>query len=94
MTRNDRKLIVSLMDNLRNMPLSTAVESMWKMGFLNKIAIEKYYIHSEVNRRVRAGETKTRAIAQLSSEMDCSYEKVRAAVYCKQNQVNRNGTKD
>ncbi|MBQ2027374.1 MAG: hypothetical protein II214_05695 [Alistipes sp.] len=56
---------------------------MWEQGLLNKRAIERLYINSEIDRRVRAGEIKTNAMKQLSLELDCSYEKIRALVYNK-----------
>ena len=56
---------------------------MWQRGLLNRVAIERLYIQNEVNRRVRDGEAKMRAIEQISSELGCSYEKVRGVVYSK-----------
>jgi hypothetical protein len=56
---------------------------MWEQGLLDKRAIERLYINSEIERRVRDGEAKTRAMQQLSCELGCSYEKVRAVVYNK-----------
>ena len=84
MKQPERKLLISLIDRVQNKSLSEAVEAMWKLGFLNRVALERLYINNEVQRRVRAGEIKVRAIDQLSKEMNCSYEKVRAAVYNKQ----------
>lgn len=80
---NKRKFLISLLDNIERTDISTAVEQMWNKGFLNRTALEKLYINNEIGRRVRAGENKTRAIEQLSEELSCSYEKVRAAVYQK-----------
>ena len=79
-----RKLLISLLNVVQNKSLSDAVKEMWQQGLLNKVALERLYINNEVQRRVRAGEIKVRAIDQLSKEMNCSYEKVRAAVYSKQ----------
>lgn len=73
--------MVTAMNGLHNMSLHRAIESMWQRGLLNKRAIEMLYIREEVGRRVRAGEVKTQAIKQLSEELNCSFEKVRAAVY-------------
>lgn len=73
--------MVAALSGLHNMSLNGAIESMWQRGLLNKRAIEKLYIKEEVGRRVRAGEVKVRAIQQLSEELNCSFEKVRAAVY-------------
>ena len=81
MTRNERKFMVAAMNGLHNMSLNGAIESMWQRGLLNKRAIEQFYIREEVSRRVRAGEVKVRAIKQISEELNCSFEKVRAAVY-------------
>lgn len=84
MKQTERKFLISLLERVQNKSLNEAVEAMWRQGLLNKVALERLYIHNEVQRRVRAGEVKVRAIDQLSKEMNCSYEKVRAAVYDKQ----------
>ena len=84
MELTERKLLISLLDVVQNKSLSEAIKVMWQQGLLNKVAVERLYISNEVQRRVRAGEIKVRAIDQLSREMNCSYEKVRAAVYNKQ----------
>lgn len=84
MKLTERKLLISLLNVVQNKSLSDAVKEMWQQGLLNKVALERLYINNEVQRRVRAGEIKVRAIDQLSKEMNCSYEKVRAAVYGKQ----------
>lgn len=84
MELTERKLLISLLNVVQNKSLSEAIKVMWQQGLLNKVAVERLYISNEVQRRVRAGEIKVRAIDQLSREMNCSYEKVRAAVYNKQ----------
>lgn len=84
MKQTERKLLISLLDQVRDKSLAEAVKTMWQQGLLNRVALERLYINNEVQRRVRAGEMKVRAIDQLSKEMSCSYEKVRAAVYDKQ----------
>lgn len=81
--RNKQKLLNSLLSRVRQKSLHGAIEQMWEEGLLNQTAIERLYIGHEVERRVRAGEGKMRAIEQLSAELGCSYEKVRAAVYQK-----------
>jgi NAD+--asparagine ADP-ribosyltransferase len=80
---NRRKLLNSLLGKIGQKSVSVAVEQMWNEGLLNRKAIEQLYIAKEVEHRVRTGETKTRAIAQLAEELGCSYEKIRAAVYQK-----------
>ena len=81
--QNKRKLLISLLDRIEQNNLTSAVEQMWNEGLLDRTAVERLYIEREVSRRVRAGESKTKAIEQLSNELNCSYEKVRAAVYHK-----------
>ena len=73
-----------MLEKIQNKSLPEAVEMMWQQGFLNKVALERLYINNEVQHRVRIGESKVKAIEQLSKEMSCSYEKIRAAVYNKQ----------
>lgn len=83
MKQTEKKLLISLLGKVQNKSLSEAVDIMWQQGLLNRTALERLYISNEVQRRVRAGEVKGRAIEQLSKEMSCSYEKVRFAVYNK-----------
>ena len=85
MNTTERKLLTSLLSSVPSGNLHDAVNAMWQRGLLNRVAIERLYIQNEVNRRVRGGEAKMRAIEQLSSELGCSYEKVRGAVYSKTN---------
>jgi hypothetical protein len=66
MKQNEKKLIRSLLDKVYNKSLSEAVDIMWQQGLLNRVALERLYINNEVQRRVRAGEVKVRAIEQLS----------------------------
>ena len=83
MTPVKRKLLRSLLNKVQQRPLNEAVELMWESDLLNKKALEKLYIDNERERRVRAGEVKVRAMEQLSTELGCSFEKVRSAVYSK-----------
>lgn len=78
-----RKLLIGLLHALGDSTLPSAVEQMWEESLLDKAALERLYVRSEVERRVRAGEAKIKAIKQLSEELNCSYEKVRHAVYRK-----------
>lgn len=83
MNTTERKLLTSLLSSVPSGNLHDAVNAMWQRGLLNRVAIERLYIQNEVNRRVRGGEAKMRAIEQISSELGCSYEKVRGVVYSK-----------
>ena len=81
--QNKRKLLIALCNKIEDRTLTGAIEQMWNEGMLDRKALERLYIGAEIERRVRAGEAKTRAIEQLSEELNCSYEKVRTAVYRK-----------
>lgn len=81
--QNKRKLLIALFNKIEARTLTEAVEQMWNEELLDRKALERLYIGSEIERRVRAGEVKTKAIEQLSEELNCSYEKVRTAVYRK-----------
>ena len=83
MTRSERKMIIALLDRVRTRNTKEAVEFMWQQGLFDVTAVEQLYIGGEVQRRVRYGETKTNAMSQLSAELNCSYEKIRSAVYKK-----------
>ena len=81
--RNKQKFLNALLERVQKKSLYEAVEQMWNEGLLNLKKLEQLYTVEEVGRRVRVGETKIRAIEQLSEELNCSYEKIRAAVYQK-----------
>lgn len=80
---NKRKLLIALSKQIEQGAPMEVLEQMWREQLLDKTAVEKLYIRTEVERRVRAGEGKTKAMEQLSAELNCSYEKVRTAVYSK-----------
>ena len=80
---NKRKLLTALTNKIARASISEAIEQMWNDKLLDIKALERLYIGNEVERRVRAGEVKAKAMEQLSIELGCSYEKVRAAVYQK-----------
>lgn len=88
-----RKLLIALLNRVGENRLSDAIERMWQEELLDRRALERLYINAEVDRRVRAGESKTRAIEQLSRELGCSYEKARGAVYYKK-EKKKNGNTD
>ncbi len=81
--KNRQKLLGSLLGKIGGKSIGVAIEYMWNGGLLNQKALEQLYIKQEVERRVRVGESKVRAIEQLAQELGCSYEKVRAVVYKK-----------
>ena len=91
--KNKRKLLIALLNRVGESRLSEAIERMWQEELLDRRALERLYINAEVDRRVRAGESKTKAIAQLSQELGCSYEKARGAVYYKK-EKKKNGNTD
>jgi hypothetical protein len=80
---NKRKLLIALSKRIARTPMKDALEQMWNDKLLDVKALERLYIGTEVEHRVRSGEVKTKAMEQLSIELGCSYEKVRAAVYQK-----------
>ena len=81
--KNRQKLLGSLLGKIGGKSIGVAIEYMCTGGLLNQKALEQLYIKQEVERRVRVGESKVRAIEQLAQELGCSYEKVRAVVYKK-----------
>lgn len=88
---NKRKLLIALFNKIAHTNFMEAIEQMWCEGFLDIKALERLYISVEVERRVRAGEGKTKAMEQLAAELACSFEKIRAAVYSKNFKRKENG---
>jgi hypothetical protein len=78
-----QKFLTLLFKKLQRQCSEKALLQMWNEGLLNLKAIEKLYVCHEIERRVRDGEHKTKAMEQLADELSCSYEKIRAIVYGK-----------
>ena len=91
---NKRKLLKALSNKIARTSINEAIEQMWNENLLDVRALERLYIGSEVEHRVRAGEVKSRAMEQLSVELGCSYEKIRAAVYHKNIKSKKNENRD
>ena len=81
--KNRQKLLNSLLSRIGHKSIGGAIEQMWNENLLNLKNLERLYIGREVEHRVRAGESKVRAIEQLAQELGCSYEKIRSVVYKK-----------
>lgn len=77
------KLIGSLIRDMQSKSSTEVLRELMREGLLNARELERRYIRREVEHRVRNGEKKMRAIEYLASEMGCSYEKARSAVYSK-----------
>ncbi len=83
MSAHEEKMLLMLLDKVRNKRLSEAVEMLWNEGLISPTALERLYINTEVERCVRAGKAKVQAIQQVAEKIPCSFEKARAAVYNK-----------
>ncbi len=59
------------------------VKRLWSEGLLDVRALERRAIRLDVERRVRAGEGRCRAMDAVACDFCCSYEKVREIVYNK-----------
>ncbi|MBP3551172.1 MAG: hypothetical protein J6J57_05960 [Alistipes sp.] len=81
--QNRQKFVTQLFRKLKQQCPESVLLQMWNEGLLDKKAVEKLYIISEIERRVRNGEIKTKVMEHLSNELSCSYEKIRGIVYHK-----------
>ena len=79
--KESEKIIRVVARALKDESAYRVVSALWDMGLLNRVYAERLYISREVERRVRDGEMKQRAIELVAREMNCSFEKVRAVVY-------------
>lgn len=79
--KESEKIIRVVARTLKDESAYRVVSALWDMGLLNRVYAERLYISREVERRVRDGEMKQRAIELVAREMNCSFEKVRAVVY-------------
>ena len=57
------------MSRIGHKSIGVAIEQMWNEDLLNLKNLERLYIGREVEHRVRAGESKVRAIEQLAQEL-------------------------
>ena len=83
MNDKERRMTHLLKRRLQGKTPTEVVDILWREGLLNRVEIERQYISDEVERRVRDGVGKVRAIEIVAYDIGCSYEKVRAAVYRK-----------
>ena len=81
MTRHEQRVIRAMKRLLADRSANEIVPFLLGEGLLDMAAVERRMIRDEVARRVRGGERKMRAIEEVAYEMNCSYEKARAAVY-------------
>ena len=79
--KESEKIIRVVARTIKDESAYKVVSALWDMGLLNRVNAERLYISREVERRVRDGEMKQRAIELVAREMNCSFEKVRAVVY-------------
>ena len=79
--KESEKIIRVVARTLKDESAYRVVSALWDMGLLNRVYAERLYISREVERRVRDGEMKQRALELVAREMNCSFEKVRAVVY-------------
>ena len=81
MTDREQKLIYPLYNIVRGRRSCEIIDVLWREGLLNRVEVEKRYFVREVERRVREGQVKRRAMVDVAREAECSFEKVRLALY-------------
>lgn len=79
----NEKIINAIMRNIQEQDPHAILSALWEKGLLCQRAAEQLYMQGEIERRVGEGERKYRAIELVAIEMNCSFEKVRAAIYKK-----------
>ena len=78
----DRQLLAPLIERAGGTAeVSLLLTSLYSEGFLDRRALEALYARSEVNRLVKEGQGRCRAMDEVADRLCCSYEKVRAMVY-------------
>ena len=84
MTTAERRIVAPLLDEAAAIGGGEAVVRwLWREGLLDIRGAERRAICREVDRRVRRGQGRCRAMDEVADRYGCSYEKVRAAVYAK-----------
>jgi hypothetical protein len=81
MTRKERKIFVVLNNRLQGKSKEMAVDWLWQEGLLDFTRLEQLYIREKVLHLVSCGSPKMEAINQVATELNCSFEKARNAIY-------------
>lgn len=81
MTQHERAVVTPLYAMIEGRSVGEIVNLLWRERLLNLTEMERRYFVSEVERRVREGGKKQRAMADVAHESRCSFEKVRHAIY-------------
>lgn len=83
MTRLERRLVGTLLQELPRSGTKRLLEQLIEAGLLDLTACERLAMRRQVELLVRQGGRRTAAMVQVAETFGCSYEKVRAAVYRK-----------
>lgn len=75
------KLLTPLLDSVGGMSGTETLKMMIREGLVDRRAAEALYARSEVERMIRRGTGRCRAMEYVAEELCCSYEKVRAMIY-------------
>lgn len=81
MTPATEELLEPLWGEVADMNGAEAVAALCRMGLVSRRAAERLYARFEVERLVRGGEGRCRAVERVADRLCCSYEKVRGFVY-------------
>jgi len=79
----EEKLLRSVEKEVEGLRPEAIVGHLFALGAIDRRSLEAYLIRKNVERRIRRGEGKCRAMDETAAEYCCSYEKVRSIVYRK-----------
>ncbi|MDE5621653.1 MAG: hypothetical protein K2K30_04810 [Alistipes sp.] len=81
MTRHERLLARTLLDEIRGATPEEAVERLFAAGLADLRACERRAIHDEVERLGQEGMPRCEALCVAAEKFSCSYEKARRFYY-------------
>lgn len=83
MTNPNRRFAEDLCRQMAGLKSAAVVERLFELGVINPALCERLAIRTEVERRVRLGEGRCKAMEAAATDFHCSYAKVKQAIYYK-----------
>lgn len=75
------ELIGHMADNVTGDGARAMLELLCRQELIDRRAAEELFVHREMERLVRSGTARCKAMHRIADKLCCSYEKVRGMVY-------------
>lgn len=84
MTPTTQELVAPLSQNVQGEGAKQMLDMLCGLGLIDRRAAEAFHTRREMERLVRSGTPRCRAMHIIADRLCCSYEKVRAIVYARE----------